>query len=275
MPSKRFALLFFAVLLLRTEGQAANDQPTDHLNWVRYTDNAEGAFSMEVPLGWQIIGGMYRFGYFDVRWMMNVRSLDGKVLVRIDDPNVPPYVLPGPHSGPAGRAAIKPQMYQMIVDDYREAQPYAESYAKRRFSSTCTSMTPRASEWRPVIPPAWQNQPGEKSSEASIAYDCPTADGPRIVNVYARDTVHGHDGLWTVDPIISILATPDNLHLARSMTQHMIDSWQKTPEWEQYQKKMTQLGLAQIRAQFGQFMQQMQVFHQRREAAMNQQVAHY
>jgi hypothetical protein len=29
---------------------------------VRYTDNAEGAFSMEVPVGWQVESGMYRFG---------------------------------------------------------------------------------------------------------------------------------------------------------------------------------------------------------------------
>ena len=105
--------------------KASNSQPpsSSGLHWVRYTDSAEGAFSMDVPLGWQVLGGMYRFGYFDVRWMMDVRSLDGKVILRINDPNVPPYVLPGPHSGPAGHAAIRPQMYQMMVDDYREAQP--------------------------------------------------------------------------------------------------------------------------------------------------------
>jgi hypothetical protein len=39
----------------------------DNISWVTYTDSAEGAFSMEVPVGWQVDGGMYRFGYFDVR----------------------------------------------------------------------------------------------------------------------------------------------------------------------------------------------------------------
>ncbi|MGB0123142.1 MAG: hypothetical protein WA419_12905 [Silvibacterium sp.] len=38
---------------------------------------------------------------------------------------------------------------------------------------------------------------------------------------------------------------------------------------------MTQLGLNQIRAGFGQFLRQMQAYLQQREAAMNQQVAHY
>jgi hypothetical protein len=50
----------------------------DEINWVRYTDSAEGAFSMDVPVGWQVQGGMYHFGYFDVRWMMAARSLDEK-----------------------------------------------------------------------------------------------------------------------------------------------------------------------------------------------------
>lgn len=244
--------------------------------WVRYTDNAEGAFSMDVPVGWQVQGGMYRFGYFDVRWMMDVRSLDGKVIIRIDDPNIPPYVLPGPHSGPAGHPAVRPNMYQMVVDNYREAQPYAESYTKKRFGSVCGSLTPRSSDWTLTIPQDWQLPPGAgKSSEASIAYDCPTSDGPRALNVYARSSVIGNQGLWVVDPMISIIASPDRLQLARAMTQHMVDSWQENPQWKEYQDRITQMGLAQIQQEFGRFMQQMAAYHQQREAAMNQQVAHF
>jgi hypothetical protein len=245
------------------------------LNWVSYTDSAEGGFSMEVPLGWQILGGMYRFGYFDVRWMMDVRSLDGKVIIRIDDPNVPPYVLPGPHTGAAGRPAFKPQMYQMMVDDYREAQPYAEGYAKHRFSSVCKSLTPRTAGWSPTMPPAWHSDPGAKVTQATVSYDCPTSDGPRTVIVYARNTLHPDSGLWQVDPIISLLATPEAVQLAESMIQRMIDSWQENPQWAQYQQQMTNRGLEEIRGGFAQFMQQMQAYHQQREAAMNQQVAHF
>jgi hypothetical protein len=248
----------------------------DSATWVRYTDNAEGAFSIEVPVGWQVQGGMYRFGYFDVRWMMDVRSLDGKVIVRINDPNIPPYVLPGPHSGPAGHAAIRPNMYQMVVDNYREAQPYAESYAKRRFENVCTSLAFKPSDWTPSLPQAWQLPPrGGRSTQASIAYDCKTSDGARVVNVYARNSVIGDQGLWMVDPMISILATPDKLQLARSMTQHMIDSWQENPQWKQYQDQLTQAGLAQMKQEFGQFMQHMAAYHQQREAAMNQQVTQF
>ena len=246
------------------------------INWVRYTDSAEGAFSIDVPVGWQVLGGMYRFGYLDVRWTMQVRSLDGNAVIRIDDPNVPPYVLPGPHSGPAGHPAIRPNMYQMVVEDYEEAQPYAESYARKRFASVCTSLTPRAANWTPTMPSDWQAASGARVTQASLAYDCATSAGPRIVSVFARDTiVPNGQGLWTVDPIISIIATADAMPAAQSMTQHMIDSWQETPAWQQYQQQMTQAGLSQMTAQFNQFLQQMHAYDQQRQAAMNQQVSQF
>lgn len=244
-------------------------------SWVRYTDNAEGAFSIDVPIGWQIVGGMYRFGYLDVRWMMNARSLDGKVAIRVDDPNVPPYVLPGPHTGMAGRPFTRPQLYQMIIDNYRDARPYAESYAKQRFGSICSSMTPRQQAWSPSMPPSWQVEAGARTSQAAIAYDCATADGPRVAEVYVRTTIVGNQGLWMADPVISILAAPERLEAANSVTQHMIDTWEVNPQWKQYQAQLTQAGLNVIMGQFQDFMRQMQQFHQQREAAMNQQVSQY
>lgn len=271
---KKLALLLVITGCLAAASQGAT-KPSDSPEWVRYTDSAEGAFSMDVPIGWQVQGGMYRFGYFDVRWMMDVRSLDGKVIIRINDVNIPPYVLPGPHSGAAGQPFVRPNMFQMVVDNFREAQPYADSYAKKRFASTCNSFAPKASDWTPTPPAAWKTEPGARSTQASLAYDCPTSDGARIANIDAVTSTHGRDGLWTVDAMISILATPDKLALARSMTQHMIDSWEENPQWKQYQDRMTQTGLTQMRADFGRFMQQMAAFHQQREAAMNQQVAQY
>jgi hypothetical protein len=242
--------------------------------WVNYTDNAEGAFSMDVPIGWQVEGGMYRFGYFDVRWMMDVRSLDGKVIIRINDPNIPPYVLPGPHSGPAGHVAYRPGMWQMVVDNYQEARPYAESYTRRRFASVCNSLTPAQSDWKPTMPPQWKEQDNPvRITDASLAFNCETSDGPRIANAYAVTAVHGRDGLWMVDLMITVLATPDRMAQARSMTQRMINSWQENPQWKTHQEQMTQEGLGNMQADFQRFMQQMAVYHQQRTQAMNQQVA--
>jgi hypothetical protein len=256
---------------------AAANQPAhepDKIQWVRYTDSAEGAFSIDVPFGWQVQGGMYRFGYFDVRWMIDVRSLDGKTIVRLDDVNVPPYALPGPHTGSEGQPYAKPQQFQMVVARYQEAQPYAELYAKHRFSQVCRSMTARPADWTPKIPASWQDSAGARPTAATISFNCDTSDGRRVATVFVGTVLYATPGFWVAMPI-SVLSTPDRLPQAYAITQHMIDSWEKNPQWVQYQNQLTQAGLQQIRNNFAQFMQQMRQYDQARSAAMNQQVAGY
>ncbi len=260
----------------------ANDLPANldqasksanQLKWVRYTDPAEGAFSMDIPVGWQIQGGMFRFGYFDVRWMMDARSLDAKTIVRIFDVNVPPYTLPTRYTGRQGQPYSRPQQFQMMVSRYLDGQSYAELYAKHRFSDSCKIMKPRTSEWVPTLPASWKDDPGGRGTQGSVSFDCDTSDGPRVATVFVRTTVYPN-GLWFAAPI-SILSTPDRVTLAHDMVQHMIDTWEKNARWEQYQNEMTKIGLDRIRAGFQHFMQQMQAYHRERSAAMNQQVARF
>lgn len=254
---------------------AAAADPADKIQWLRYNDSAEGAFNMDVPLGWQVQGGMYRFGYFDVRWMMGARSLDGKVILLINDVNVPPYALPSPSTGREGQPYSKPQQFQMVVARYQEPQPYAETYAKHRFGGVCKTMTPASADWKPIIPASWED-PNHRAAEATVAYHCDTSDGPRVAIVYARNALLRGQGyaFWVATPM-SILCAPERCAQAREMTQHMIDSWEKNPQWTQYQNQLTQVGLQRIRENFGQFMQQMQQFHQQFTQSMNQQVAGY
>jgi hypothetical protein len=275
MPAK--TLLLVAVLTFAF-ARAQAQQPAhsaQKIEWLRYNDSAEGAFTMDVPLGWQIQGGMYRFGYFDVRWMMGARSLDGKVIILISDASIPPYVLPGPYTGREGQPYTKPQQFQMVVSRYQEPEPYAELYAKHRFSDTCTTMTAAAADWKPTIPAKWNDGNG-RSAAGLVSYNCATSDGPRTASVFSVNTLFSGQGYsyWVAMPI-SILCAPDRCEQARAMTQHMIDSWEKNPQWVQYQNQMTQVGLQQIRASFGQFMQQMQQFHQQFTQSMNQQVSGY
>lgn len=247
----------------------------EKIQWVHYNDSAEGAFNMDVPLGWQIQGGMYRFGYFDVRWMMGARSLDGKVIILVNDVNVPPYALQGPRMPREGQPYSKPQQFQMVVAKFQEAQEYAEVYAKHRFGDICKSMVPGESKWKLTFPAAW-GDPNARSSEGAVSYDCTSSDGPRVAMVVTQNTLFQGQGyaFWVATPV-SILCAPDRCEQAVSTTQHMMDSWQKNDKWVQYQNQMTQAGLQQIRAAFGQFMQQMQQFHQQFTQSMNQQVAGY
>ena len=123
-----------------------------------------------------------------------------------------------------------------------------------------------------VFSVAWKDAPGTRATEGSVTYTCDTQDGPRIASAFAHTALDAKSGLWLVSPI-SVIATPDQSAFAHNLVQHMVDSWQKNPQWERRQEEITRMGLQQIQAGFAQFMQQMREYHVARTAAMNQQIA--
>jgi hypothetical protein len=273
-----FTLFYFVPSLFIVLGltQQPASLSTEKIQWVRYNDSAEGAFDIDVPLGWQIQGGMYRFGYFDARWMIGARSLDGKVIILVNDVNVPPYVLPGPNTGREGQPYGKPQQMQMVISQFQEAQPYAEIYAKHRFRGICNSLAPSSESWQPTVRFGHDDLNPSRRSNGSVSYNCDSTDGPRIATVFSRNTLFQgpNYAFWTAEPV-SILCSPDRCAQAREMAQHMMESWEKNPQWVQYQDRLTKIGLQQIQAAFGQFMQQMQQFHQQFTQSLNAQVSGY
>src|ERR1700731_1925959 len=93
-------LLFPAAATSQTPHNAptskAAETKTPAISWVPFDDPAERAFSMQVPQGWKVGGGLYRFGPPDPRGMIDVLSPDGKIDLRFGDSHVPPFAVPTP-----------------------------------------------------------------------------------------------------------------------------------------------------------------------------------
>jgi hypothetical protein len=208
---------------------------------------------------------------------MTVRSLDGAMIVRLDDVSVPPYALPGPDTGSQGQIYSKPQQFQFMVSNYRSGDTYARLYATHRFKGVCKVLSTKpGSGWRPKLPPNFALQGEQQTSQGSVSYNCQTAAGVRTANVYARTTQYPSSygtGFWVVDPLISVLTTPSDAPIAYGVAQRMLDTWQKNPKWAVYQNHLTQVGLTQIMTQYHEFLNQMQAYDQQRRAAMDSQVA--
>ena len=243
------------------------------LSWVRYDDPSERSFSIEVPRGWTVEGGMYRFGYFDVRATVDLRSPDGNIILRFDDANVPPYVLPGPNKPPEGRPYKKPFQFQMMVEKYRTAPSFAETYGKSRFKSVCQTMTSKASSWKPTLPPLVTSSNPDQSSDGAVDFDCQTSAGPKLASVFIHTALFAKPGFWQADPILSAVTTPDLMPLAQSVLQHAMDSFQIYPEWQAHQKQMTQEGLAMVQRDFQTFRAQTRAQMESFSKSMNQQVS--
>ena len=230
--------------------------------WETYRDPTEHAFSMDVPKGWLVQGGVYRFGYIDVRSMIDLRSPDGKIVVRINDASVPAYQMPSPYTPPPGQPYVKPGLFQMIVSPYVEGKRFAEMYAPRRFGPVCQQVTPLPGNWH-ITPSQHLDPPGGRSTEGRVVYSCQTAAGPRIAAVYARTTLFQHPGtsFWTVF-LISVLETADQADYATAVITHMVASIKKNPQWEAYQNQMTQMAIQALNQQTQQSINQLSaVYH--------------
>ena len=64
--------------------------------------------------------------------------------------------------------------FQMMVERYRDASSFADTYAKSRFKSVCQNMTAQTSNWKPTLPAAIQSIQVQKTSDASVDYLCAT-----------------------------------------------------------------------------------------------------
>jgi hypothetical protein len=241
--------------------------------WVRYDDPSERAFSLEAPQGWRVQGGLYRFGYFDVRATVDLRSPDGNIILRFDDANVPPYALPGPNKPPEGRPYNKPMQFQMMVEKYRTGPAFAETYGKSRFQSVCQTMTPKPSAWKPTLPALITDLHPDQASDGALDFDCTTSVGPKLASVFVHTSLYSKSSLWQADPVLSVLTTPDLMPLAQSVLQHALSTFQIYPQWQAHQNQMTQEGLAMIRRDFETFLAQTRAQMQAFSNSMNQQVS--
>ncbi len=241
--------------------------------WARYYDPSEHSFSLELPRGWQVQGGMYRFGYFDVRATVDLRSPDGNIIIRIDDANVPAYALPGPYRPREGQAYSKPRQFQMVVKRYESAQAFAETYGKSRFQSVCQTLTPQPSNWKPTMPAALQTANAQTTTDATVEYACGSTAGPRLATVYVRTSLYSETAFWQADPVLSAITTPNLMPVAQAVLQHALNTFQVDPQWQQHQQQMTQEGLQVIQQDYETFLKQTRATMQAYSSSMSQQAA--
>ena len=252
--------------------------PQVQLAWVQLQDSSpEHAFVLDVPKGWTAKAGTFRLGYSDVRLMVDLKSPDSKVNVRLGEVSIPAYALPNQYHPREGEFVDLGAQAQLTVANYHTGQQYAEKYAESRFKELCHSLTPDAHAASISIPDYLPPDPAIKSSSTGEAsYQCNSGAGRMIVFVYAKTNLG--EGLWTVRTLVSYVAPPEQASLATDVAQRCVRSFRLNPQWLSHQDQMDAAALdyqrqrqagrvRQIQMQVAQFEQSMK--------AMQQQVASF
>ena len=98
-PATQFALWTSTLIRILetfrfTEPSVPPDRET--LSFTRWFDPREHAFSLEVPVGWQIDGGMFRAGAINTRPALELTWPDHQIRCTSGDASIPPFTEPTP-----------------------------------------------------------------------------------------------------------------------------------------------------------------------------------
>jgi len=274
MPAKQFfhaavitlisaTALFTAKIILSPAHVQAHAAPPPKIEWIQFEDPFEKAFTVEVPQGWTVKGGLFRFGYSDERPMVDITSPDGKINLRLGDVSIPSYTVPDRLHPREGEISDLGAQAQLVIARYRTGPEFAIVYSHVRFYQTCKNPTADSTDVGGSMPDYLPGLDSEnKSSAGQIAYHCQTPDGPKVAFVYSKTALT--QNIWQAATMLSFIAPQGDVELAHSALNHCAQTFHIKPEWLEYQKRMDAQGL-----------QYQQMRQQQRRAAIAQQVQQF
>jgi hypothetical protein len=250
--------------------------------WTQFEDPFEHAFSVAVPQGWSVRGGLFRLGYSDERVMVDVRSPDGAVAIRLGDVAIPSYTVPSQYHSREGEVYDLGAQARLIVARYRSGPEFAVLYSQARFHELCRDPQPSTEDAGFTVADYLPLEGAGETSAGQIAWRCTTPQGPRVA--FASTRTARTNGIWQAPTIVSFIAPPEKSAQAREIAQHMIGSFRLSPAWLDYQKQMDAEGLqyqrmrqqgriAAIQQQVRQFESQMQAMQNQVNAFESRQAA--
>jgi len=269
----RLLLVSFVALLL--SGAAVAAGPAS-VAWASFQDPAEHAFTMQVPKGWAVRGGLYRMGLLDPRLMVDMTSPDGAINIRIGDASLPPFALPTPLMMRLGFHEGSPYTpgrgIREVVANYRPGEKFADLYGQLRFGPMCRSLEPKQIKAEPLPPLPTQGGPMQQSHAAGdVLYKCETAAGTKIAFVYARtmlsgDPRSGLGGVWSAADLFSFIAPEAQASATMSMLVHIIHAFEPNPQWVQQQIQIAGASAQQTMADFKRNMEQQHAAFERQQS---------
>jgi hypothetical protein len=243
------------------------------MGWTSFLDPFEQAFSVEIPQGWKVHGGLFRMGFSDERPMVDLISPDGRINVRLGDVSIPTYTQPNPYHTREGETYDLGAQAQLVVARYRTGPEFAVMYSHVRFYQDCHDAAGDAGDLGFTIPDYIPSEgPAPNSSAGAIAYQCGSGANQRIAFAYAK-TAQG-SGIWSVPTMGSFLSPPDKVAVAREVLLHCAQTFKLNPTWIEKQKQMDAYAIQYQHARQQQrkqaLVQQVQQFEAKMQAMRNQ-----
>jgi hypothetical protein len=223
------SLLFLLLCALITIAQipAAGQES---VNWSRFSDPDEHAYSIDVPSGWKIQGGMLRRGPVDVSLYLRALSPDDSMILILGDPGRAYFGTPGLGAGAGARP-------------YTPGQSYAREYVEQSLPEYCSALQFIGGNDRPDVAsgPLAQATPYARHDAGDVTFSCLHNGKPTRAFMLAGTYLYASPlprmpGSWGVNLLAGCLAPEPRVAAAKQLVTHMVLSAKLDPEWARRQQ---------------------------------------
>jgi|SRR5579871_619685 len=229
-----------------TGGAPGKRAPLSGVQYERWNDPMENAFSLSVPRGWRVIGGMYRFGPTDSRPDLVVLAPGGGMLLKLGQKDFGVFMEPiyTPMGNVTSGSLPQHDGSQIQVLGYLSGQQFARYYVEH-VRQECggirvASGNNRADLAAMVAQSAQEDGvPQGQITVGDVTFTC-TARGTELRGYYLASTVRiptdasrrGQGGaMWFVYRLGGYLTVPEWQPSAEAIAQEVVRSVQVNPAW--------------------------------------------
>jgi len=246
-------------------------------SWTTVRDTQEQAFSIDVPRGWKVQGGMVRKGPLDPRAEVDMISPDGRVGMSVGDWGVPPFTVPSTQMEGLGFTEGKEYApghppTATIVARYRAGQAFADLYGQARFSKGCQALEVKSLKSASPVFSAAHDGP-MTTTAGEVVYRCVRNGQEKVAYVYAETSLYQANGgaNWAVSTLASFLAPKELAARTYQMLFQSIASFTPNPQWRVRQAQITAANVNAALRTFHLEMQQSAARYQQWSASLAKQ----
>ncbi len=255
-------------------GHAFAQTPGTAIEWERYTDPAEQAYQVDLPKGWSVQSSTIRTSPVNLGLVTRLVSPDKSVYIFLGDTELAAHIVPSSVTRMRGQSegTRYPSAggQQNIVMRYLPGWQYAGHFVETEFAQACGGPRILETRARPDLPPPIPNMP-TPGQRGEVSFTC--HHGGRDLSGHAEAITNligqGEIQTWVVPLLDGYVAPPERANEASGIIAHILASLKLNPNWEQYQRELSQGNVAAAMQQYRQGEAQRAAIN-RRFAAMDQ-----
>jgi len=222
-------------------GRPGASDPLGGIQFRRWVDPTETAYSAEVPAGWRVSGGIKRFGTGTGRVSETVaQSPDGQVTVRSGDVRIPHQFMEpnqtlmnlGQREGQWGSGG------GYFILRFMPAVNFAADYVQRNVAGTCGNLrwlrqSDRADYVRNLAARGLLLERNHYTA-GEVIFTCQSGGQPYVGYLFVETSVNPNPGvanMWSVTKLEGFMAPADRATQADAILHRMLASTSVNPQW--------------------------------------------